>query len=72
MRYAEVLLLAAEANLKDGNQSEADACLNEVRQRARLDAKTATLDAIKLERLEFVLNIPVIRILSVGKMRGFA
>lgn len=50
MRYAEVLLLAAEANLKDGNQSEADACLNEVRQRARLDAKTATLDAIKLEK----------------------
>ncbi len=47
---AEVLLLAAEANLKDGNQSEADACLNEVRQRARLDAKTATLDAIKLEK----------------------
>ena len=50
MRYAEVLLLAAEANLKVGNQSEADACLNEVRQRARLDAKTATLDAIKLEK----------------------
>lgn len=70
MRYAEVLLLAAEANLKDGNQSEADACLNEVRQRARLDAKTATLDAIKLERdWNSVLNIPVIRILSVGKMR---
>lgn len=50
MRYAEVLLLAAEANLMAGNQSEADACLNEVRTRAQLPNKTATLEAIKLEK----------------------
>ncbi len=50
MRYAEVLLLAAEANIMAGNQTEADACLNEVRTRARLPYKTATLEAIKLEK----------------------
>ncbi|RRD86660.1 RagB/SusD family nutrient uptake outer membrane protein [Bacteroides heparinolyticus] len=50
MRYAEVLLLAAEANLKAGKQAEADACLNEVRTRAKLPAKTADMAAIKLEK----------------------
>ena len=50
MRYAEVLLLAAEANFKAGNQSEADACLNEVRTRAKLPYKKADMDAIKLEK----------------------
>lgn len=50
MRYAEVLLLAAEANFMAGNQSEADAALNEVRSRARLPFKPATLEAIKLEK----------------------
>lgn len=50
MRYAEVLLLAAEANLAAGNQTLADKYLNEVRSRAKLPAKSATLDAIKLEK----------------------
>lgn len=50
MRYAEVLLLAAEANLQAGNQTEADACLNEVRTRAKLPYKKATMEAIKLEK----------------------
>ena len=50
MRYAEVLLLSAEANLLAGNQEKADACLNEVRSRAKLPAKTATLSAIKTEK----------------------
>lgn len=50
MRYAEVLLLGAEANLADGNQSLADKYLNEVRTRARLNQKSATLEAIKLEK----------------------
>ncbi len=50
MRYAEVLLLAAEANFMAGNQSDADACLNEVRTRAKLPYKAATLEAIKLEK----------------------
>ena len=44
------LLLAAEANLMAGNQAEANACLNEVRQRAKLPFKEATLDAIKIEK----------------------
>ena len=50
MRYAEVLLCAAEANLQAGNQQKADKYLNEVRQRAKLPFKTATMDAIKLEK----------------------
>ena len=39
-----------EANLMAGNQAEANACLNEVRQRAKLPFKEATLDAIKIEK----------------------
>lgn len=51
MRYAEVLLLAAEANFQAGNKSEADACLNEVRTRAKLSPKSnATIEDIKLEK----------------------
>lgn len=52
IRYAEVLLLGAEAQLKasNGSQQKADAYLNKVRSRAGLLPKTATLDAIKLEK----------------------
>lgn len=50
MRYSEVLLLAAEAQLAAGNQQKADTYLNMVRSRAGLPDKTATLDAIKLEK----------------------
>ncbi|MBQ9286864.1 MAG: RagB/SusD family nutrient uptake outer membrane protein [Bacteroidaceae bacterium] len=50
MRYAEVLLYAAEANLMAGNQAKADTYLNMVRSRAKLGNKTATMDAIKTER----------------------
>lgn len=50
MRYADVLLMASEANLKSGNQSKADTYLNAVRTRAQLGNVTATMDAIKLER----------------------
>ena len=50
MRYADVLLMAAEANLLAGNQDKADAYLNKVRSRAKLENKTATMDAIKTER----------------------
>ncbi len=50
MRYADVLLMAAEANLQAGNQAKADEYLNEVRTRAQLASKTATMDAIKTER----------------------
>lgn len=50
MRYAEVLLYAAEANLMAGNQAKADTYLNMVRSRAKLGNKTATMEAIKTER----------------------
>ncbi len=51
MRYADVLLMAAEACLENGDQSDADTYVNEVRTRALLDSKSSvTLDDIKLER----------------------
>lgn len=49
MRYAEVLLLAAEAYI-GVDQGKADWCLNEVRHRAGLSDKTCTLDAVKTEK----------------------
>lgn len=59
MRYAEVLLLAAEAHIMAGdNQGKADQYLNEVRTRARLIPKSgSTLDDIKKEkRLELCME----------------
>ncbi|WP_163323786.1 RagB/SusD family nutrient uptake outer membrane protein [Draconibacterium mangrovi] len=50
IRYADVLLMASEANLLAGNQSKADTYLNVVRTRAKLGNKTASMDAIKTER----------------------
>jgi len=50
MRYAEVLLCGAEAHFMAGNTSKASEYLNKVRARAGLSDKTATLDAIKLEK----------------------
>jgi hypothetical protein len=40
MRYAEVLLLASEANLMAGKQAKADEYMNQVRRRAGLDDMT--------------------------------
>lgn len=58
MRYGEVLLLAAEANLKAGQQGIADQCLNKVRTRAQLPDKTATMEAIQVEkRLELCYDM---------------
>lgn len=58
MRYAEVLLCAAEANLMSGNQSKADEYVNQVRRRARLADKSGVkLEDIKTEkRLELCLE----------------
>lgn len=55
LRYAEVLLYAAEANLAIGNQAKADEYVNLVRARAKLDPKTGvTLEDIQTEdELEF-------------------
>lgn len=51
MRYAEVLLLAAEANLAAGNQSKADEYYNQIRIRAKLPTRTnVTLEQIKNEK----------------------
>ena len=51
MRYAEVLLLASEANLRAGNQGKADEYLNQVRERAQLAPKSGiTLEDIQIEK----------------------
>lgn len=51
MRYSEVLLLAAEANLQAGNTALALSDLNQVRTRAKLASKTnITLDDIITEK----------------------
>lgn len=51
MRYSEVLLLAAEANFRNGDQTRALACLNEVRERAQLPLKdNITMEIIKIEK----------------------
>lgn len=59
MRYAEVLLLAAEANLAAGNQGKADQYLNQVRSRAKLASKSnITLKDIQIEkRLELCYDL---------------
>ena len=51
MRYAEVLLLAAEANLAAGNQSKCDTYYNMIRTRAQLPTRSGvTLEQIKTEK----------------------
>ncbi len=58
MRFAEVLLLAAEANLQNGNTAKALEYVNRIRTRAQeKPLATVTLDDIKLEkRLELCLE----------------
>ena len=58
MRYAEVLLLAAESCLQSGDQSGALNYINQIRTRAQLPGLTAvTLDDIKKEkRLELCIE----------------
>jgi hypothetical protein len=51
MRYAEVLLLAAEAHLKNSNASKAAEYVNLVRQRAKLSNKaTVSMNDVMLEK----------------------
>ena len=51
MRYAEVLLLAAEASLQSGNASKAAGYVNKVRDRAQLPALgNVSMDDIKKEK----------------------
>lgn len=51
MRYAEVLLLAAEANVQAGNSAKALTYINKIRTRAKLSALTSvTLDDVKKEK----------------------
>lgn len=58
MRYAEVLLLAAEAHVMGGSKDKALNYINQIRTRARLDRLTSvTLDDVKTEkRLELCLE----------------
>ncbi|MDL2281916.1 RagB/SusD family nutrient uptake outer membrane protein [Parabacteroides sp. OttesenSCG-928-G06] len=58
MRYAEVLLLAAEAHVMGGNKDKALNYINQTRTRARLTPLTSvTLDDVKIEkRLELCLE----------------
>ena len=58
MRYAEVLLLAAEAHVMGGNKESALAYINEVRERAHLTPlSNVTLDDVKKEkRLELCME----------------
>jgi hypothetical protein len=51
MRYAEVLLLAAEAHIKNNNSAKALQCVNEIRSRAGLaPLGSVTMDDIKAEK----------------------
>lgn len=51
MRYAEVLLLAAEAHFQNGNIPKATEYVNQIRNRAKLASKaTVTIDDIMLEK----------------------
>lgn len=51
IRYAEVLLLAAECQMQNGNAAKAAAYVNQVRQRAQLaDKASVTMDDIKTEK----------------------
>ena len=51
-RYADVLLMQCEAMLSDGRAgAEADALLNQVRSRSRMESRTATLDNVLEERM---------------------
>jgi hypothetical protein len=51
MRYAEVLLLAAEANVQSGNAGKAAQYVNKVRTRAQLPGlSTVSLDDVKKEK----------------------
>src|SRR3712207_9570247 len=58
MRYAEALLLAAEANLQAGNKAKALEYVNQIRKRATLNPLTdVTMETIKTEkRLELCLE----------------
>ena len=51
MRYAEVLLLDAEAQFQSGNITKATEYVNQIRRRAKLsDLATVTMDDIKIEK----------------------
>ena len=58
MRYAEVLLLAAEAHVQGGDAGKALKYINEIRTRAKLNSLTSvTLDDVKKEkRLELCME----------------
>jgi hypothetical protein len=80
IRYSDVLLMAAEANLLAGSASIAQGYFTQVRDRVNLPVKTVSLDAIKTERrlelaFEGVRYLDLIRwgdAATVLKQQGFA
>ena len=71
MRYAEVLLLAAEAHMyRAATRPKALSYINRIRSRAKLpDLTTVTLDDVKKEkRLSSAWNVYVSRTSPVGTM----
>ncbi len=58
MRYAEILLLAAEAHMQNSNEPKARKYVNEIRKRSKLsELGTVTMNDIKVEkRLELCLE----------------
>lgn len=50
LRYADVLLMAAEAHFQNGNTGVAQGYFDDVRDRVLLPSKTISMDAIKTER----------------------
>jgi hypothetical protein len=80
IRYSDVLLMAAEANLLAGNASIAQGYFTKVRNRVNLPVKTVSLNAIKTERrlelaFEGVRFLDLIRwgdAATVLKQQGFA
>lgn len=73
IRYADVLLMAAEACLQAGDQAGADEYLGRVRDRARLPRKShVTLSDIKLERrLELAMEGMRFQDLALGMLRRY-
>lgn len=64
MRYADVLLMAAEANFRAGVQGKADDYLNEVRSRANLDPYTGDFFTALMKERQMELCFEGVRFLD--------
>ncbi len=64
MRYADVLLMAAEANFRKGDQGKADNYLNQVRSRANLDPYTGDFFTALMKERQMELCFEGVRFLD--------